>query len=534
MQKLQSNRDTYDMAQYDVSDGLGDEIHVVDGIRTSKFEKSPSLTFDKYLLENYEVNDDKEVVQKYDTFDDFKPSKREPEIGQTMPYNIPGNSRNYSIFKNSEFGETVTVLPDLLQKEYGRLSKNEYKINAKNKNDKPFIAKSHHSNSAPLQEIERSKLPTKSLGYQAAKMAQKYRDKRRNKKKIKIRKKLAKPKDFRNKGQSRPRKNRPSSTVSFNNDSPAKRNIGVAIGITSNRLNPPSMFAQNHAEEFYYSHPTFNGEVEFDPDDNKQYQSVTYSSSPPYYKPISKYLNYENPIISEYTKTSDKIRPISPYDSKDNALLLLAPSGPRMPIFNRIASDMSDMMSSSFDPSLSAKVGSSMYKNGMYIMNKIGSGTLDGEMDVFDFLPIIGVIVAGALLVAGLFPTALTSFGFNNGQFVIGRKLHEKNGRHDTEVEESIFGITLNHLEAGMMLMNAIRLEDGGCTEKLACRMNEAFHRYSDETSSDRDARWLVNAMDLVMPKTFQDSIFSKSLRTVLENDDNSSCSRECYRCVAL
>ena len=131
--------------------------------------------------------------------------------------------------------------------------------------------------------------------------------------------------------------------------------------------------------------------------------------------------------------------------------------------------------------------------------------------------------------IAGLFPNALTSFGLNNGQIVIGRKVDGKKGR--SEDEETMFGVTLNHLEAGMMLMNAIRLEDDSCTERLACQMSQKFRSYSDNPLS---SSWILNAVNHFAPEKFRSSKFSKSFRMVLENNDISSCNKECYRCVAL
>jgi hypothetical protein len=361
------------------------------------------------------------------------------------------------------------------------------------------------------------------LGYQAAKMAEKYRNKRRNKKRRKIRKKHPQPQ-----GKTSPNPQPPTNVhpaESYDN-SPNKRNIGFSIGITSNGPQSYSPLTQNPAEDFYYSYPKSDSAIEFD----QHGHSITYTS-PPYYRPHIEYSDSGHPISFEGEYIPNH-HPIDPYDPNDNALLVLAPSGPRMPILNRLATDMAGMMSAPFDTtreSLSSKVGNSMYENGKYIMNKIASGASDGEMDIFDFLPILGILVAGSLLIAGLFPTAMTSFGFNNGSFVIGRKLDIKEGRYETE-KETMFGLTLNHLEAGMMLMNALRLQDTGCTEKLACRMSETYHRYSDSSSNN----WILNVVDKLMPESFNDSQFSKSFRMVLENGDKSSCNNECHRCVAL
>ncbi len=43
-----------------------------------------------------------------------------------------------------------------------------------------------------------------------------------------------------------------------------------------------------------------------------------------------------------------------------------------------------------------------------YVMSKImGDHYGDQQFDVFDFIPLIGVLIASALLLSGLFPTGL-------------------------------------------------------------------------------------------------------------------------------
>ena len=490
------------------------------GFRTAY---TPSLTFDEYLLKNYELNGEQKNNKIKNSAYEFKPSQHEPALIQILPAIIRNDWRNSSNFNADSFGESVTPLPPLMGKEYSYSSDEKYISRGDNENNKVFVMKSYHANTLTLPPYTLPKAPSKSLGYHAAKMAERYRNKRRNKKRRKIRKKIRKPNRRKNKDHNR--KRIPPSVITSQShvNAPDKRNIGVAIGITSNGIQSPKTFPQNSAEEFYYAHPPFDGVLEFDEHGDSGHYSGHYSSTA--YKPTSDYHDSEYP-------GSYHTPPLSPYDPKDNALLLLSPSGPRMPVISRLANDMSDMVSAHFDPkrqSLSSKVGNSMYNTGRYIVEKIAGGTIDGEMDIFDLLPIIGVIVASALLVSGLFPTALTSFGFNSGSFVLGRKLRLKTGRSETE--KSLFGIALNHLEAGMMLMNAIRYEDDACTEKLACRISEVFHRYADDTSS---SDWILNTIDTVMPKSFQGSRFSRSFKMVLSNNDTSSCDKECYRCVAV
>ena len=511
-----------------------DYIREVAELPASSTEFIPIKNFDDYLLSTYGLQGE----SKHPSEDNFKPSKKEPELVQMIV--MPKKWANSTTFSdnNDAFGVPVTPLPNF---SINHFNKNENTQKQQRKNKKPFIAVSYHSNIQSHPFDKRPTVPKKSLGYQAAKMAEKYRNKRRNKKKRKIRKKLPRPQGNRN-VQHQTFKSLPPNVAKY--EPPSKRNIGVAIGITSNGVQDSQTFAQNPAEDFYYKLPTYNGVHELNQHEYDHGHTVTYSSSsyhqlPPvsdhgdYHQlsPISDHGGIENAVTSEEEILSYH-KPINPYDPKDNALLLLGPNGPRMPILNRLVSDMSNMVSANMDPtkvSLSSKLGNSMYDNGMYVMNKIAGGTVDGEMDIFDFLPILGVIIGASLLIAGLFPTALTSFGLNNGQIVIGRRLDEKKGRADDD--DTMFGVTLNHLEAGMMLMNAIRLEDDSCTEKLACRMSETLQRYTDNPIPNH---WMLNALNHFAPESFQSSKFSKSFRMVLENNDNSSCNKDCYRCVAL
>ena len=449
----QANQDVIEIENF--HDGDKHEIKNDDDARfpNANFKSRPSLSFDDYLLTNYGVDGEKNVVEKDDDNDsEFKPSKREPELVQLLSFDIPENWRNLSVFQRNNFLD------------------NGPPIYSRGKNNKPFIAKSYHTGISPLPIRNTAKHPGISLGYQAAQMAEKYRKQRYSKKKRKVRRKVPKPQP----GKHLHRKFRqPYHKTSFKSNYPSKSDIGVTMRTTSTNA-----------------------------------------------------------------KIAENTFPPNPYNPQDNALLLLAPSGPRVPILDRLTTDMSNMMSAHFDPtreSLTTKVGNSMYDQGRYIMEKITSGTLDGEMDIFDFLPVIGVIVAGALLVAGLFPTALTSFGYNNGAFVIGRKLDEKRGRYESmEKDLTSFGVALNHLEAGMMLMNAIRHEDTSCTEMLACRMAEKWKGYSDDPLDAQNNDWMLSIMEAMMPKSLSGSKFSRSFRMVLDGNDISSCSKECHRCVEL
>jgi hypothetical protein len=73
-------------------------------------------------------------------------------------------------------------------------------------------------------------------------------------------------------------------------------------------------------------------------------------------------------------------------------------------------------------------------------------------------------LVATALILSGLFPTGLNTFGINQGQLVVGRK-----GRVE---DESILDQALGHLESGVMMMGALRHQDD-CSLRLACRLGK-------------------------------------------------------------
>ena len=58
-----------------------------------------------------------------------------------------------------------------------------------------------------------------------------------------------------------------------------------------------------------------------------------------------------------------------------------------------------------------------------HAMDKVMGGHVgDRTFDGFDWVPLIALLVASALILSGLFPTGLNTFGINNGQLVVGRK----------------------------------------------------------------------------------------------------------------
>merc|ERR1712226_226000 len=143
----------------------------------------------------------------------------------------------------------------------------------------------------------------------------------------------------------------------------------------------------------------------------------------------------------------------------------------------------------------------------------------DRSFDVFDWIPLIALIVATALILSGLFPSGL---GLNNGNVILGRR----NGR----VDESILDQTLGNLETGVLMMSALRTEDG-CSARLACRLGQAA-RQSNIMNSGTIMETLFEGIHTILPERF--STFARSFKKVAKDEDDESCRQECYRCIAI
>ncbi len=53
------------------------------------------------------------------------------------------------------------------------------------------------------------------------------------------------------------------------------------------------------------------------------------------------------------------------------------------------------------------------------MLNKLmGAHYGDRSFDVFDWLPLVAILIASGLILAGLFPNGFNSFGFTNGSIV--------------------------------------------------------------------------------------------------------------------
>ena len=222
-----------------------------------------------------------------------------------------------------------------------------------------------------------------------------------------------------------------------------------------------------------------------------------------------------------------------PVDSPaHNSLLYLSPSGPTMPVVHKLRHDLGDMMTfmmngpvrdfmdhthslaSNNRTPMMARVGNALQK-------MMGGHMGDRSFDVFDWIPLIALIVATAFILSGLFPTGL---GLNNGNVILGRR----NGRVEGD-KESILDQTLGSLETGVLMMSALRTEDG-CSARLACRLGQAARQSNILKSGTMET--LFEGIHTILPERF--STFARSFKKVAKDEDDESCHQECYRCIAI
>ena len=117
-----------------------------------------------------------------------------------------------------------------------------------------------------------------------------------------------------------------------------------------------------------------------------------------------------------------------------NALLYLGPSGPSMPAFSKLSSELSDMMTgivrgpvrdiaSSLHSMHSGPKTPIMDRVGSALNKMMGGHIGDRSFDAFDFLPLVALIVATGLIFSGFFPNVgASTLGLTNGNLVIGRR----------------------------------------------------------------------------------------------------------------
>ena len=112
-----------------------------------------------------------------------------------------------------------------------------------------------------------------------------------------------------------------------------------------------------------------------------------------------------------------------------------------MPVFSKLKQDLGQMMTG-FTRGPLREMTQSLSQPGPrepvmmrlgHAMDKIMGGHVgDRTFDAFDWVPLIALLVATALILSGLFPSGLNTFGINQGQLVVGRK-ETRNGRVEYE-----------------------------------------------------------------------------------------------------
>lgn len=216
----------------------------------------------------------------------------------------------------------------------------------------------------------------------------------------------------------------------------------------------------------------------------------------------------------------------------NNALLYLGPSGPSVPVASKVQHDFSHMVQTFSQGPLREIINqdfSSIQKEPLmprisHAMKKIMGGHIgDRSFDAFDWVPLLALLVATGLILAGLFPNGLNTLGLNGGSLVLGRK-----GRYENE-DEGVLGQTLGHLETGVMMMSALRYEDG-CAERLACRLGKMAA--TSEILKGPTAQVLFEGVSAVLPQRYNG--FARSFQAVANHGDDSSCQKECYRCISI
>ena len=138
----------------------------------------------------------------------------------------------------------------------------------------------------------------------------------------------------------------------------------------------------------------------------------------------------------------------------------LGPDGPDMPFLTTFIEDMRSLMATPILP----KSGSEVMYSIREIMHNMRNHQGDNRFDVYDWLPLFGVLFATALIFNGLFPNSLFLAG---QQLALGRS---DGGRR--QEDDNIIDMAISQLENGVLIMSAIR--DGGqCSARLACKLGD-------------------------------------------------------------
>jgi len=238
-------------------------------------------------------------------------------------------------------------------------------------------------------------------------------------------------------------------------------------------------------------------------------------------------------------------KPIGQFRPSSKAILKLSASGPSSPLFNELIDDFSRRVPrpkwpkrrrrqrprplrfppprqypSPEDGRITSRVS--------YVFNKLAGGHVgDRSFDGYDWLPLLAVILAGGLILAGAFPNGINNFGLTNGNLVLAR---EREGRV-IGPEEDVPGAldaVMRQLESSILLVGGLRAEEDGCAERLACKLGGLAR------TGFRDADLVTGALNLVMPSKYAN--FTRSFERALRDDSCSGCqSAECSRrCVEI
>ena len=89
--------------------------------------------------------------------------------------------------------------------------------------------------------------------------------------------------------------------------------------------------------------------------------------------------------------------------------------------------------------------------------------------------------------------------------------------------------LSLGHLESGVMMISALRHEDG-CSQRLACKLGKMAKESDFLVGDTGDA--IMGAVNSVLPERFNS--FARSFKAVASEEDESSCEKECYRCISI
>ena len=79
------------------------------------------------------------------------------------------------------------------------------------------------------------------------------------------------------------------------------------------------------------------------------------------------------------------------------------------------------------------------------------------------------------------------------------------------------------------MIPNDFRYEDG-CSEKLACKLGKLAR--NSEMFSSSMAESVIQGASKMLPRKYGN--FARSFNAVVKEEDESSCQKECYRCISI